>query len=109
MYICKKCELVFEYPYPSQDELKTFYNDNYHNQRDYKSLGKIGKLRKKMNFYFEIGVMAPFCQAQLLLFSAQISKLNYQGLNSETKGAELTLKSHCTTHHPPPTTETFLS
>ena len=48
MYICKKCELVFEYPYPSQDELKTFYNDNYHNQRDYKSLGKIGKLRKKM-------------------------------------------------------------
>ena len=31
------------------------------------------------------------CQARLLLFSAQISKLNSQGLNSETKGAELTL------------------
>ena len=31
------------------------------------------------------------CQAWLLLFSAHISKLISQGLNSETKGAELTL------------------
>ena len=31
------------------------------------------------------------CQARLLLFSAQISKLTTQGLNSETKGAELML------------------
>ena len=31
------------------------------------------------------------CQAWLLLISAQISKFNYQILNSEIKGAELTL------------------
>ena len=42
------------------------------------------------------------CQAQLLLISAQISKFHSQSLNSETKGAELTLKSQCTTTHPPP-------
>ena len=31
------------------------------------------------------------CQARLLLVFAPISKLNSQSLNSETKGAELTL------------------
>ena len=33
------------------------------------------------------------CQARLLLFTDQISKLNSQSLHSETKGVELTLKS----------------
>ena len=37
------------------------------------------------------------CQARLLLLSAKISEFNFQSLNSETKGAELTLKSQCTT------------
>ena len=46
------------------------------------------------------------CQARLLLFSAQISKLNSQSLNSERKEAELTLFSQV---HPPPTPATFLS
>ena len=46
------------------------------------------------------------CRARLLLLSAQVSKFHFQSLNSETKGAELMLKSQCTTHHhhPPPTT-----
>ena len=37
------------------------------------------------------------CRARLLLLFAQVSKFNSQSLNSETKGAELTLKSQCTT------------
>ena len=32
---------------------------------------------------------------QLLLISAQVSKLNTKSLNLKTKGAELTLKSQC--------------
>ena len=40
-----------------------------------------------------------YCQAQLLFFSSQISTFNSQSLNSEMKGAELTLKSQCA--HPP--------
>ena len=32
-----------------------------------------------------------FCQARLLLISAKISKFHSESLNSETKGAELTL------------------
>ena len=39
------------------------------------------------------------CRARLLLLSAQVSKFHFQSLNSETKGAELMLKSQCT-HHP---------
>ena len=52
-----------------------------------------------------------YCQAWLLLIFAQNSKFHSQSLNSETKGAELTLKSQSTTthhHHHPPTTHNFL-
>lgn len=48
MFICNNCELVFEYPYPSPEFLNKFYSTNYHSKRDYKSLDKVGKLRKEM-------------------------------------------------------------
>ena len=37
------------------------------------------------------------CQAWLLFISAQISEIHFQSLHPETKRAELTLKSQCTT------------
>ena len=66
----------------------------------------IEMLKKSNISYIELN----YCQARLLLFSAQIFKLYSQSLNSETKGAELMLKSQLTTHHhqqqqqPPPDT-----
>ena len=52
-----------------------------------------------------LSIQQTYCQAWLMLVSDQISKYKSQSLNSETKGAELTLKSHCTTN--PPTTTNF--
>jgi len=48
LYQCKQCEFVFFYPYPTQEQLDDFYNQNYHNQRGYGGDTDMGKLRKEM-------------------------------------------------------------
>ena len=62
------------------------HNDN--NDDDILGPSQINGLRSTLIHY------SPFltnCQARLLLISAKISKFHSQSLNSETKGAELTL------------------
>ncbi len=48
LYQCSNCELVFFFPYPTQEELDAFYNDQYHNKRSYNGEGEVGRLRKEM-------------------------------------------------------------
>ena len=48
LYQCSNCELVFFFPYPTQEELDAFYNDQYHSERGYNGEGEAGQLRKEM-------------------------------------------------------------
>ena len=48
LYQCANCELVFFYPYPTQEELNEYYNDRYHDKRGYDGTGTMGGLRKTM-------------------------------------------------------------
>jgi SAM-dependent methyltransferase len=48
LYQCIHCELVFFYPYPTEEELKAFYNDQYHQNRGYDGSGSAGEFRQKM-------------------------------------------------------------
>ncbi len=48
LYQCENCELVFFFPYPSQDELNAFYKTQYHSQRGYGGEGEAGQLRTQM-------------------------------------------------------------
>jgi 2-polyprenyl-3-methyl-5-hydroxy-6-metoxy-1,4-benzoquinol methylase len=48
LYQCTNCQLVFFFPYPTQEELDIFYNSNYHNVRGYDGNNKAGELRKRM-------------------------------------------------------------
>ncbi len=48
LYQCKNCELVFFFPYPTQEELEVYYNSSYHAERGYGGSGNAGQLRKQM-------------------------------------------------------------
>ncbi|HDL20806.1 MAG TPA: class I SAM-dependent methyltransferase [Nitrospirae bacterium] len=48
LYQCQNCELVFFFPYPTQEELDNFYNTQYHAERGYGGGGEAGRLRRKM-------------------------------------------------------------
>jgi len=49
LYQCNHCELVFFYPYPTQEQLDDFYNNNnYHQDRGYSGQTEAGKLRQSM-------------------------------------------------------------
>lgn len=48
LYRCKNCGLVFLYPYPIQEQLNKFYDDNYHKERGYDGNTRAGELRRKM-------------------------------------------------------------
>lgn len=54
LYQCDNCELVFFYPYPSQEELAAYYNDKYHEERGYGGAGEAGQLRRRM---YELDIM----------------------------------------------------
>ena len=56
-------------------------------------------LQVQFNFFcYKLISVNPNCQARLLLISVQISEFHTESLSSETKGAELMLKSQCTHH-----------
>lgn len=48
LYKCKKCGLVFFYPYPTAEELNAYYNNEYHVVRKYDGDGDLGLKRKLM-------------------------------------------------------------
>ena len=48
LYQCQNCDLVFFYPYPTQEELTEFYNQGYHQERGYSGQTKAGELRQVM-------------------------------------------------------------
>ena len=48
LFQCKNCQVVFFYPYPTPEALKTYYNANYHVDRGYDGSGEAGELRRRM-------------------------------------------------------------
>ncbi len=48
LYQCDYCELVFFFPYPTQEELTEFYEKGYHSHRGYSGNTNAGLLRSEM-------------------------------------------------------------
>lgn len=48
LWQCGNCEVVFFYPYPTQEELTEYYNNAYHAERGYDGSGEAGELRRRM-------------------------------------------------------------
>ncbi len=48
LYQCQNCEVVFFFPYPTQDKLDDFYNAQYHSERGYGGESEAGRLRRQM-------------------------------------------------------------